>query len=197
MNFGYYIDFHSFILTLNHNLKCDKVEEKVILVDTQDQPMGLMEKMEAHEKGLLHRAFSVFVVNDKGEVLLQQRADSKYHSGGLWTNTCCSHPRDGEDLISAGKRRLREEMGFEVDLKYAFAFIYRAELDKGMTEHEFDHVMTGVYNDAPNPNPDEVGGWKYMKWDDLIADMTNNPENYTAWFRIIMQERAEEIKQYL
>lgn len=173
------------------------MEEKVILVNTQDQPMGLMEKMEAHEKGLLHRAFSVFVVNDKGEVLLQQRADSKYHSGGLWTNTCCSHPRDGEDLISAGKRRLREEMGFEVDLKYAFAFIYRAELDKGMTEHEFDHVMTGVYNDAPYPNPDEVGGWKYMKWDDLIADMANNPENYTAWFRIIMQERAEEIKQYL
>jgi isopentenyl-diphosphate Delta-isomerase len=171
--------------------------EHVILVDREDNPLGLMEKMEAHEKGLLHRAFSVFVTNDKGEVLLQKRAESKYHSGGLWTNTCCSHPRDGEDILDAGKRRLQEEMGFVVELTYAYAFIYRAELDKGMTEHEYDHVMTGVFNGEPNPNPEEVGDWKFIAWDDLLEDMTQHPENYTAWFRIIMQENADEIKKFL
>jgi isopentenyl-diphosphate delta-isomerase len=115
----------------------------------------------------------------------------------LWTNTCCSHPRDGEDILDAGKRRLQEEMGFVVDLTYAYAFIYRAELDKGMTEHEYDHVMTGVFNGEPNPNPEEVGDWKFIAWDDLLEDMAQHPENYTAWFRIIMQENADEIKKFL
>lgn len=173
------------------------MEEQVILVDTNDNVIGLMEKMEAHEKGVLHRAFSVFVVNKNKEVLLQRRAFSKYHSGGLWTNTCCSHPRDGEDIIAAGNRRLQEEMGFETELKHAFSFVYRAELDLGMTEHELDHVLVGQFDGIPQLNFDEVSEWKYMKWDDLLEDMNKNPSNYTAWFRIIMQDRGKEIITHL
>jgi isopentenyl-diphosphate delta-isomerase len=167
--------------------------ENVILVDSQDQALGLMEKMEAHEKGLLHRAFSVFIFNDKGEMMLQRRALDKYHSGGLWTNTCCSHPRDGESLEDAGRRRLIEEMGFEVPLKYGFHFIYHAPLEHGLTEHELDHVLFGHYNGAPQVNPEEVCDWKYVSLGVLQQDISENPNNYTAWFKIIMQDYGEKI----
>ena len=159
--------------------------EHVILVDENDQQIGLMEKMEAHEKGLLHRAFSVFIFNDENQLLLQQRAKDKYHSGGLWTNTCCSHPRDGESLLDAGKRRLHEEMGFSCPIETVFSFIYKAELDNNLIEHELDHVLIGNYNEAPKPNPDEVMDWKYVDLEWVVEDMKANPENYTAWCRIV------------
>ena len=159
--------------------------EHVILVNEQDEPIGQMEKMEAHEKGVLHRAFSAFIFNDKNELLLQKRASSKYHSGGLWSNSCCSHPRDGESAVQAGERRLTEEMGFTVPVEAVFSFIYKAELDHGLTEHELDHVLIGRYNDAPNINPEEVEDWKYVNLDELSADMKQYPENYTEWFKIV------------
>lgn len=161
------------------------MEEQVILVNEKDQPIGLMEKMEAHEKALLHRAFSVFVINSKGEIMLQQRAHSKYHSPGLWTNTCCSHQRDGESNIQAGRRRLQEEMGFNVPLTELFSFIYKAEFDNGLTEHEFDHVMQGFYEEAPEINTDEVADWKWMHPETIKKDIDLHPETYTAWFKII------------
>lgn len=163
-------------------------EENVILVDKNNQQIGLMPKMEAHEKAALHRAFSVFVMNDKGETMLQQRAADKYHSPLLWTNTCCSHQRDGESNIEAGKRRLREEMGFEVELKEAFSFIYKAPFENGLTEHEYDHVMIGHYNGEPNINLEEVANWKWMLPIDIKNDIAQNPNNYTAWFKIIFEK---------
>lgn len=159
----------------------------MILVDAEDNPIGLMPKMEAHEKALLHRAFSVFVMNDKGEIMLQQRAADKYHSPLLWTNTCCSHQRDGETNLEAGKRRLMEEMGFETDLKEVFSFIYKAPFDNGLTEHELDHVMIGHFNDAPKINPEEVADWKWMLPLDIKEDIGLNANRYTAWFKIIFE----------
>lgn len=170
------------------------MEEQVILVDTNDQAIGLMPKMEAHQKGVLHRAFSVFILNDKNQLMLQQRALDKYHSPGLWTNTCCSHQRDGEDNISAGKRRLQEEMGFETELSEVTSFIYKAPFDNGLTEHELDHIMVGQYNDAPNINPDEVAAWKWMPIDAVREDINQHPENYTVWFIIIFEQFYEKIK---
>ena len=164
------------------------IEEKVILVDTNDEPLGLMNKMEAHEQALLHRAFSVFVLNDKNEVMLQQRASHKYHSPLLWTNTCCSHQRAGESNIQAGKRRLEEEMGFKTDLKELFHFIYKAPFDNGLTEHELDHVMIGYSNQEPKINPEEVESWKWMKIEDIKNDMEIHPEIYTVWFKIIFDK---------
>jgi isopentenyl-diphosphate delta-isomerase len=163
-------------------------EEKVILVNEQDQPIGLMPKMEAHEKALLHRAFSVFVLNSKNEIMLQQRAAHKYHSPLLWTNTTCSHQRQGETNIQAGTRRLQEEMGFTTELKELFSFIYKAPFDNGLTEHELDHVMIGYYNDAPLLNADEAESWKWMAIEAVKADMQQHPELYTVWFRIIFDE---------
>lgn len=162
--------------------------EKVILVNKKDEPLGEMEKIEAHEKGLLHRAFSVFIFNDKNEVMLQKRAKGKYHSPGLWTNTCCSHQRKGETNIAAGKRRLQEEMGFQTHLTEQTSFIYKAPFDNGLTEHEYDHILTGHYADDPKINPDEVAEWKWMKLDDLKTDLRKNPSNYTAWFKIIFEK---------
>lgn len=162
-------------------------EELVILVNQEDEPVGTMPKMEAHEKAVLHRAFSVFILNDKGEVMLQQRAASKYHSPLLWTNTCCSHQRLGETNIEAGKRRLKEEMGFEVPLKELFSFIYKAPFDNGLTEHELDHVMIGSFNGEPEINSEEVENWKWMDLNDIRVDLELNPENYTVWFRIIFE----------
>jgi isopentenyl-diphosphate Delta-isomerase len=164
------------------------VEEKVILVNENDEPIGLMPKLEAHEKALLHRAFSVFILNDKNEIMLQQRAASKYHSPLLWTNTCCSHQREGETNIEAGKRRLFEEMGFQVELKELFSFIYKAPFDNGLTEHEFDHVMIGYSNSDPIINTDEVENWKWMKIEDIKNDIQFNPNTYTAWFKIIFDQ---------
>lgn len=172
------------------------IEEKVILVDINDEPIGLMEKMAAHEQALLHRAFSVFIVNDNNEIMLQQRAASKYHSPLLWTNTCCSHQRAGETNIQAGKRRLQEEMGFEVELTELFHFIYKAPFDNGLTEHELDHVMIGKYNDVPMINQDEVESWKWMSIDDIKKDMQENPDDYTAWFKIIFEEFNHYIENH-
>lgn len=163
-------------------------EEQVILVNEKDEPIGLMNKMEAHEKAILHRAFSVFILNDNNEVMLQQRAQHKYHSPLLWTNTCCSHQRAGETNIQAGKRRLYEEMGFEVDLKELFHFIYKAPFDNGLTEHELDHVMIGYSNSEPFINPEEVASWKWMKIEAIKYDMIQNPAEYTVWFKIIFDE---------
>ncbi len=171
-------------------------EEKVILVDINDEPIGLMEKIAAHEQALLHRAFSVFVLNDNNEIMLQQRAASKYHSPLLWTNTCCSHQRPGETNIQAGKRRLQEEMGFEVDLTELFHFIYKAPFDNGLTEHELDHVMIGKYNEEPNINKDEVESWKWMSIDAIKTDMQENPDDYTAWFKIIFEEFNHYIENH-
>jgi isopentenyl-diphosphate delta-isomerase len=164
------------------------IEEKVILVNTNDEPLGLMDKMAAHEQALLHRAFSVFVLNDKNEVMLQQRASHKYHSPLLWTNTCCSHQRAGESNIQAGKRRLEEEMGFKTELKELFHFIYKAPFDNGLTEHELDHVMIGYSNKGPNINKEEVESWKWMKIEDIKNDMQVHPEIYTVWFKIIFDK---------
>ena len=164
------------------------IEEKVILVDINDEPLGLMDKMAAHEQALLHRAFSVFVLNDKNEIMLQQRASHKYHSPLLWTNTCCSHQRAGESNIQAGKRRLKEEMGFETTLKELFHFIYKAPFDNGLTEHELDHVMIGYSNEEPKINKEEVESWKWMKIEDIKNDMQVHPEIYTVWFKIIFDK---------
>jgi len=167
----------------------------VILVNEKDEPIGLMPKMEAHEKALLHRAFSVFVMNAKGETMLQQRAKHKYHSPLLWTNTCCSHQREGESNIDAGKRRLMEEMGFTTDLKELFNFVYKAPFDNGLTEHEFDHVMVGYFEEEPNINPDEVADWKWMQPKDVKKDIAENPNEYTEWFKIIFERFYDHLME--
>tara|TARA_R110002124_G_scaffold241687_2_gene406887 strand:- start:102 stop:620 length:519 start_codon:yes stop_codon:yes gene_type:complete len=167
--------------------------EQVILVDENDNQIGLMPKMEAHEKALLHRAFSVFTFNNKGELLLQQRAADKYHSPLLWTNTCCSHQRNGETSLEAGKRRLQEEMGFTCELEEVFSFIYKAPFDNGLTEHELDHVMVGNYNESPIINREEVEAFKWMTLEDVKVDMERNPKIYTAWFTIIFNEYYHRI----
>jgi len=163
-------------------------EENVILVNEKDEQIGLMPKLEAHEKAVLHRAFSVFVLNDKNELMLQQRAHHKYHSPMLWTNTCCSHQREGETNLEAGNRRLMEEMGFQTELKELFHFIYKAPFDNGLTEHELDHVMIGYYNESPLINPDEVESWKWMGIDAVKKDIESYPDHYTVWFKIIFDE---------
>ncbi|MHA7057935.1 isopentenyl-diphosphate Delta-isomerase [Aquimarina sp. M1] len=169
-------------------------EEKVILVNKNDEQIGLMPKLEAHEKALLHRAFSVFIFNEKKELMLQQRAHHKYHSPGLWTNTCCSHQREGETNIEAGIRRLQEEMGFTTSLKETISFIYKAPFDNGLTEHEFDYVMVGHYEDDPVINPEEVADWKWMSIEDVKVDMGKNPDLYTAWFKIIFEKFYSHIR---
>ena len=163
-------------------------EEEVILVNKKNEQIGTMAKMEAHEKGLLHRAFSVFILNNEGAIMLQQRAASKYHSPLLWTNTCCSHQRVGETNIEAGKRRLQEEMGFVAELKELFSFIYKAPFDNGLTEHEYDFVMIGSFDAEPNINPDEVEAWKWMSPELVKKDINDNPEQYTVWFKIIFEK---------
>jgi isopentenyl-diphosphate delta-isomerase len=158
--------------------------EKVVLVNEHDVEIGLMEKMEAHEKALLHRAFSVFIFNKKGELLLQQRALRKYHSGGLWTNTCCSHPRPNEKTIAAAHRRLHEEMGFDTELTKAFDFTYKAEFNNGLTEHEFDHVFIGTFDGLILPNFDEVEGYAYRALPLIETALKSNPDFFTEWFHI-------------
>ncbi len=169
------------------------IEEKVILVNENDEQIGTMPKMEAHEKAVLHRAFSVFVFNAKNELMLQQRALDKYHSPGLWTNTCCSHQREGETNIAAGKRRLQEEMGFVVDLKESISFMYKAPFDNGLTEHEYDHVLIGNYEGKPEINPAEVADWKWMPLEAVKQDIAKQPEVYTAWFKVIFDKFYEHI----
>lgn len=163
-------------------------EEEVILVNKKNEQIGTMAKMEAHEKALLHRAFSVFILNNDGAIMLQQRAASKYHSPLLWTNTCCSHQRVGETNIEAGKRRLQEEMGFVAELKELFSFIYKAPFDNGLTEHEYDFVMIGSFDAEPTINPDEVEAWKWMSPELVRKDINDNPDQYTVWFKIIFEK---------
>lgn len=162
--------------------------EQVILVDESDIEIGVMEKMEAHQKGVLHRAFSVFVFNSKNELLLQKRAYSKYHSAGLWTNTCCSHPRPNETTLDAANRRLMEEMGMSVSLSHKTSFIYKTQFDNNLTEHEFDHVYTGISDTDPKINPEEVDSFKWTSLTTLKKEISTSPELYTVWFRIAMEQ---------
>ena len=155
-----------------------------------------MPKMEAHIKGILHRAFSVIIFNNNGDIMLQKRARTKYHTPGLWSNTCCSHQRDNEDNITAGKRRLYEEMGFTTQLQNFDSFIYKVSFSNGLIEHEFDHILTGVYNGIPNLNKKEVDQWKWVSIDYLYHDINNNPDNYTAWFKIIINKYSESLKKW-
>jgi isopentenyl-diphosphate Delta-isomerase len=171
-------------------------EEHVILVNEFDEQIGLMPKLEAHEKAVLHRAFSVFILNKNNEIMLQQRAHHKYHSPLLWTNTCCSHQRDGETNLQAGSRRLFEEMGFKTQLKELFHFIYKAPFDNGLTEHELDHVMIGYFDENPTINPEEAEDWKWMKIEDVKDDMIQNPSIYTIWFKIIFDEFYHYIEDH-
>ncbi len=171
------------------------LEEQVILVNEKNEQIGLMPKMEAHEKAILHRAFSVFIFNDNNQLMLQQRALSKYHSPGLWTNTCCSHQRDGETNLQAGARRLQEEMGFVTELQESISFIYKAPFDNGLTEHEYDHVMLGKYNEVPTLNTDEVADWKWISLEDVKQDIKVQPEIYTEWFKIIFDKFYEHLNK--
>ena len=168
--------------------------EHVVLVDEQDTQVGIMEKMAAHIVPRLHRAFSIFIFNSKGEMLLQQRALSKYHSPGLWTNTCCSHPRNGETLEQATARRLKEEMGMQCDMHEVFTFIYKAPVGLGLIEHEFDHVWFGTSDEEPQINREEVEAWKYMNLDDIAVDIKAHPELYTEWFKISFEEIIRHCK---
>ena len=171
-------------------------EEKVVLVDEDDNQIGLMPKMEAHLKGKLHRAFSIIIFNSDRKILLQKRASTKYHTPNLWSNTCCSHQREDEDNIDAGKRRLNEEMGFVTNLYNFSSFIYRVEFSNGLIEHENDHIMLGIFDGTPKPNPNEVDEWKWIDIDILIEDMQINPDHYTAWFMIIMNNYYESLKKW-
>ncbi|MFN5183634.1 MAG: isopentenyl-diphosphate Delta-isomerase [Bacteroidota bacterium] len=168
---------------------------QVILVDNNDFELGTMEKIEAHEKGLLHRAISVFIFNSDGKMLLQRRAKHKYHSGGLWTNTCCSHPYPGEKIMNAAKRRLKEEMGMECELTSAFSFIYKVNLDKGMTEHELDHVFIGTTNSTPEINREEVEDFKYLSIEETEKLIRSNPEDFTEWFKIALNQTIFHYKK--
>ncbi len=170
--------------------------DEVILVDTNDCQTGTMEKMEAHEKGLLHRAFSVFILNNSGRILLQRRASGKYHSPGLWTNTCCSHPRPGEPVEIAAVRRLQEEMGIKCSLKKLFTFIYRAEFDNGLTEHELDHVFAGISDSIPVLNTEEADDYEYVDPDYLSKDIEKFPGKYTIWFRIAYPGVKQILREY-
>lgn len=162
--------------------------EQVILVNESDHQIGVMEKMEAHEKAILHRAFSVFLFNSKGEMMLQRRALTKYHSAGLWTNACCSHPRPGETELEAAQRRTMEELGIQPQIQHIFSFLYKAAFDNGLTEHEFDHVFIGQWNDDVHLNPEEVAEIRYLTIEEIKSDMQDNPDQYTAWFKIAFDQ---------
>jgi len=167
--------------------------EQVILVDEHDNEVGLMEKLEAHHKGLLHRAFSILVFNSKGELLLQKRAKSKYHSGGLWTNTCCSHPLPNENIQHATTRKLKQEMGIELQPLFVYKFIYKAYLDHNLTEYELDHVFTATFDGIPQVNPAEVEDWRYIDIASLKKEMAEKPNEFTAWFHLIMNHPQFEL----
>lgn len=169
------------------------MEEQVVLVNRNDDVLGLMEKQQAHINGLLHRAFSVFLFNEKGEMLLQKRASEKYHSPGQWTNAVCSHPRNGETYLEAANRRLKEELGIATELSEKFHFIYKADVGGNLWEHELDHVFTGNYDGKFNLNKDEVSEVRYISMEDLDKEMTDHPEHFTEWFKIILKEYKEHL----
>jgi isopentenyl-diphosphate delta-isomerase len=169
--------------------------EMLILVDEKDNQIGTGEKMDVHLKGTLHRCFSIFIFNQQGLMLLQKRAARKYHSGGLWTNTCCSHPRDGEALEDAIHRRLVEEMGFDCPMSKAFTFTYKADLGNRLTEHEFDHVYLGIFDGTVHPNPEEADSYEWLPIDQIIKDVEDNPSSYTVWFKIALEKLIEKYGQ--
>jgi isopentenyl-diphosphate delta-isomerase len=169
----------------------------VVLVDSQDNELGKMEKLEAHEKGLLHRAFSIFLFNSKGEMLIQQRALSKYHSPGLWTNACCSHPAPNESIIQAGNRRLKEELGLSTELVEAFNFEYRETFENNLTEHELDHVLVGYSEQNPILNKEEAKDYRWITWANLLEEIELSPENFTIWFKIILTKHIEKLQKEL
>lgn len=169
------------------------MDEQVVLISEKDEILGVMEKMQAHENGLLHRAFSVFLFNEKGEMLLQKRASTKYHSPNQWTNAVCSHPRIDETYIEGAKRRLKEELGIETEITPKFHFIYKADVGQNLWEHELDHVFTGDFNGAVKMNPDEVSEVRYVTMQDLENEMETHPENFTEWFKIILKEYKEHL----
>ena len=169
----------------------------VVLVDSQDNELGKMEKLEAHEKGLLHRAFSIFLFNSKGEMLIQQRSLSKYHSPGLWTNACCSHPAPNESIIQAGNRRLKEELGLSTELVDAFNFEYRETFENNLTEHELDHVLVGYSEENPILNQEEAKDYRWITWANLLEEIDLNPENFTIWFKIILTKHIEKLQKEL
>ena len=164
---------------------------EVILVDENDTPVGTMEKLEVHQKALLHRAFSIFIFNSKGEMLLHRRAKKKYHSADLWSNACCSHPRPGEDTLAAAERRLFEEMGISTTLKKVFDFIYHAPFDNGLTEYEFDHVFTGIFNGDITPDIDEISDYCYQSTEEIKNAIITHPQKYTEWFKIAFPKLME------
>lgn len=172
-------------------------KQYVILVDDNDEQTGVAEKMDAHRKGLLHRAFSVFIMNSQGQMLLQQRAFTKYHSGGLWTNACCSHPMPGEKILDAAHRRIQEEMGFDCDLKYVYNFTYKVKLDNELTEHELDHVLVGIYDGPVKPSPEEVCHYRYVNIDELEKEMLKAPDTFTTWFRITYSDARKYLSNMM
>jgi len=170
------------------------MEEKVILVDSDDHEIGIAEKLRTHREGALHRAFSIFVFNSKGELLLQKRAKGKYHSAGLWTNTCCGHPRPNENRRDAARRRLKEEMGIDCELAEIFSFVYRAALSSGLIEHEYDYVFFGNHDGEPAPNPEEAEDWKWVEMEQLKADLKSNPHAYTFWLAACLDRVIAHIR---
>lgn len=170
------------------------MQEQLILVNERDEAVGVEEKLTAHLNGALHRAFSVFIFNSAGRLLLQKRASTKYHSKGLWSNTCCGHPRPGEPIEAAARRRLFEEMGFDCEVKKIFDFIYRASLEDGLSEHEYDHVLTGLFDGDPTPNGDEVDDWKWVDLTALRLDMRARPGEYTYWFKLSFDELCRSVE---
>ena len=171
-----------------------KMEDILILVDENDRETGTMAKTPVHQKGLLHRAFSIFIFNSRDELLLQQRADEKYHSASLWTNTCCSHPRQNEEVLEAVHRRLKEEMGMQCKLEFQFSFIYKMPFENGLIEHELDHVYFGRSDELPQPNKDEVKSWRYVSMAKLMQEIDSNPENFSIWLRICLPRVVEHFK---
>lgn len=169
------------------------MSEQLVLVDNNDTAIGAMDKLQAHKEGRLHRAFSIFVFNSANELLLQKRHQDKYHSGGLWANTCCSHPRPNESLQAATHRRLQEEMGFDCDLRPGFSFIYKIKFDNGLIENEYDHVFIGHYDDDPEPNPMEVESWQWLSLPALQQQIRQQPDNYAHWLQLV----ADKITAYV
>jgi len=169
-------------------------KEMVAIVDENDNEIGEEEKIKAHQEGKLHRAFSIFIFNSKGQMLIQKRVKTKYHSGGLWTNTCCSHPRPGEPIEKASHRRLKEEMGFDCEISEIFSFTYKVKFDNGIFENEYDHVFLGKFDGKPMPNSKEIEDWMFIGLDELKKDIKSNPEKYTHWFKIAL-DKLSEVKE--
>lgn len=191
--FQYASEFHF----CDGELNSHSAEENVVLVNEQDEAIGVEEKTRAHVLGALHRAFSIFILNSQNQLLIQKRAATKYHSRGLWSNTCCGHPRPGESIENASRRRLCEEMGFDVDLRKLFDFVYHTKLDEGLIEHEYDHVFVGWFQGLPKPDPHEIAGWQWANLAVLSADIEKYPKHYTYWFRIAFARFVHEVTTIL